>query len=269
MSLRSFNRRDVLKLPAQAAVLGAIEPFAWAQSSQRDTGRKEQLAPLRGTPIPDSQDLQVRAFQRVTLEMSLKPFRTVDEASVRAVCHELFTQWAALIRRVDTVAVMLWTADGSEILDYRGRMSDVLSWAKYIGIANRPQAAPSDDPGRIGLHSVPHQYMDAPPTVTYGTLALIVRTLKHVGREVTGRRIEVGATFDPGPEFAESTFKYSRHPEIANDETMGAGYFCYLRDPAPRRQDFLRRISRRDRRGHVPWYLPWRAVAALSARPWL
>ena len=149
----------------------------------------------------------------------------MDEAYIRSVCRDLFTQWAALIRRVDSVSVMLWTADGSEILDYRGSMSDQVEWARYIGIANSPAVAPGDDPTRIGPHSVSHLYMDNPPVMTYGTLALIVRTLKQVGHELTGKPIVVGATFDPGPEFARSPFKYVRHPEIANDETMGKGTF--------------------------------------------
>jgi len=212
-----LTRRDVLKLPAAAAALSAGSGFS--------LGQQPALSPLRDVPWPDSPNFEGRAFERVTFEMSPKPFRQMDEAYVRNVCGDLFRQWSALIRRVDAVAVMLWTADGSEILDYRGRMSDEVEWARYIGIANRPEKAPGDDPERRGLHSVPHLYMDNPPKMTYGTLAMIVRTLKQVGREVTGKPIYVGATFDPGPEFANSKFKYVRHPEIANDNTMGRGTF--------------------------------------------
>ncbi|MDR3739320.1 MAG: hypothetical protein P4L40_09905, partial [Terracidiphilus sp.] len=50
----------------------------------------------------------------------------------------------------------------------------------------------------------------------------IVKTLKQVGHEMTGKPIAVGATFDPGPEFANSQFKYVRHPEVSKDDTMGA-----------------------------------------------
>jgi hypothetical protein len=213
---RDLSRRDILKLPAAAAVLGAASTFTFGQSEH---------SPLRDTPWPDSPNIEGRAFERVTLEMSPKPFREMNERYIRNVCIDLFRQWAALIRRVDSVAVMLWTADGSEILDYRGRMSDEVEWARYIGIANSPEKAPADDPNRIGLHSVSHLYMDSPPKMTYGSLALIVRTLKQVGREQTGKPIYVGATFDPGPEFANSKFKYVRHPEIANDNTMGRGTF--------------------------------------------
>ena len=216
--MSKFTRRDVFRLSAASAALHVAGDLGYAQSAT-------QLSPLRDIPWPDSPNLEGKAFERLTLEMSLKPFRQTDDAYIRSVCTDLFQQWSALIRRVDGVAVMLWSADGSEILDYRGRMSDEFEWAKWIGIGNRPEKAPGDDPDRLGPHSVPHLYMENPPRVTYGILAKIVKTLKQVGREITGKPIYVGATFDPGPEFAKSAFKYDRHPEIANDNTMGKGTF--------------------------------------------
>ena len=63
---------------------------------------------------------------RVILEMSPKPFPDMKEESLRGVCREVFRQWAPLIRQADAVSILLWTADGSEILDYRGRMDDPL-----------------------------------------------------------------------------------------------------------------------------------------------
>jgi len=162
------------------------------------------------------------AFKRVTLEMSLKPFRRIDDASVRAVCLHIFKQWDALLRRVDGVAVMLWTADGSEILDYKARMDEELEWARYIGIGTPPKSAAAGDPKRIkSLHEQPRFYMPNPPKITYGDLKRIIRIIKSVGREVSGKPVTVGATFDPGPEFANSRFKYSKHPEISPGGTMG------------------------------------------------
>ena len=69
--------------------------------------------------------------KRVTLEMSLKPFRVMEESAIRGVCEQVFRQWAPLLRRVDGCAVMLWTADGSEILTYRARMTDEIEWGRY------------------------------------------------------------------------------------------------------------------------------------------
>ncbi len=163
------------------------------------------------------------AFRRVTLEMSLKPFRKIDDASVRATCTHIFRQWDALLRRVDAVAIMLWTADGSEILDYRGRLDDELEWARYIGIGTPPKSAASGGPNRIKrLHEQPRFYMPNPPRITYADLRRIIRSIKTVGHEVSAKTVTVGATFDPGPEFANSRFKYAKHPEISPGGTMGA-----------------------------------------------
>ena len=169
-------------------------------------------------------------IRNVTLEMSLKPFKAVDGASLRAVADELFRQWDALTRHADMISVLLWTGDGSEILEYRGVAGDPIEWGRYIGIAHPRHHAPRD-PWIHGIHAGSALYMHNPPTITYGTLARIVDTLHRVGSERTGKPIRVGATFDPGPEFARSTFKYVKHPEICPSSTqiMGGGAFvcCY------------------------------------------
>ena len=63
-------------------------------------------------------------LQNVQLEMSLKPFRQVDDASIDAVCRAVFEQWKPLVKDVPTVSIMLWAADGCEILDYKGNMDE-------------------------------------------------------------------------------------------------------------------------------------------------
>src|ERR1039458_6374284 len=126
--LIALSRRDLLK-------------FSSAAFLQAPPGTKP-------APPPPSAFAEGPAFRRVTLEMSLKPFRRIDDTSVRAVCRHIFRQWDALLRRVDAVAVMLWTADGSEILEYRGRMDDEIEWARYIGIGSPPRNPPGVDPER-------------------------------------------------------------------------------------------------------------------------
>ncbi|MFO0925988.1 MAG: hypothetical protein U0736_02990 [Gemmataceae bacterium] len=164
----------------------------------------------------------------VTLEMSLKPFRDLRDDAVRAVCRTLFRQWARLTALAERVSVLLWTADGSEILDYAGRLDDPIEWARYIGHPN-PREPVKGDPEKQALHSRARLYMDDPPKHTYRTLAAIVRTIRDVGRQELGKPIRVGATFDPGGEFARSPFKYERHNEICLGGTMGRGSFvcCY------------------------------------------
>ena len=172
------------------------------------------------TPPATTDDAIV--FERITLEMSLKPFRSMEPEAIWAVCAQLFRQWEPLIRRAKGSAVMLWSADGSEILDYQGRLDDEIEWAQYIGIANPTTQALRSGPQGKSLHERPWLYMENPPRITYRSLKTIVTTLKEVGQMLTGKPVTVGATFDPGPEFAPSAFKYQRHPEIALGDTMGS-----------------------------------------------
>ena len=166
-------------------------------------------------------------FNTVTLEMSLKPFKQTDEAYIKKVCSSLFEQWKPLIKNTDTVAVLLWSADGSELLDYRGNVEDSFEWAKWIGGANSREGDTSSiDPEGVCLHSRCYEYTDNTPIMTYKTLKMIVSELKNAGRHVLGnKRIIVGSTFDPGPEFAKSSFKYERHNEICTGNDMGVNTF--------------------------------------------
>ena len=161
-------------------------------------------------------------FNTVNLEMSLKPFKKNDDEYIRNVCRNLFEQWRPLLKNRETVSVMLWTADGSEILDYAGNQNDKFEWCCYIGTANHELIGKDDDPD-CSLHSKKHYYMDNPPVMTYGILKKIVSTLKEEGKKAFPNSIiRVGETFDIGPEFAKSDFKYNRHPEISSGTKMDA-----------------------------------------------
>ena len=200
-----LSRRDWLKWTAGSAV--ALPLFGQGHY---------EVQPLPAGPhVPQTES---SVFRRVTLEMSLKPFRSIDAGSIQAIPEHVFRQWAALLRRADGCAVMLWTADGSEILDYRGNMHDPIEWARYIGSANPEKAPPKADASKINIHEQARLYMDNPPRITYGILKEIVRTFRCVGQSMTGKAVKVGATFDPGPEFARSPFKYQRHQEILKGE---------------------------------------------------
>ena len=79
-------------------------------------------------------------FRNITLEMSLKPFRQTDHAYIEKVCRGVFEQWKSLVKDTETVSVLLWTADGSEILDYKGKLDDSFAWCQYVGSANPPES---------------------------------------------------------------------------------------------------------------------------------
>lgn len=159
---------------------------------------------------------------RVGLEVSLKPFGLdLSEAGIERTCRELFDGWRELIIHAQGVSVLMWTSDGSEILEYDGDLDSTFDWSRYIGIGNPRKDLPANDPEGFNLHNRPRLYRQNPPDISYRDLKNIIACLKRVGREMFGLTVEVGETFDPGPEFAYSDFKFYRHPELNKGKIMG------------------------------------------------
>lgn len=153
-------------------------------------------------------------YHSVTLEMSLKPFKETSDAYIEEVCKKLFAQWRPLVKQAKEISVLLWTADGSEILEYNSDMDAVFEWCYFMGTANLELAGEEDRPD-LSLHTKKRMYMDNPPVMTYGILRKIVAAIKQEGqKQFPDAVIRVGETFDIGPEFAISDFKYNRHREI-------------------------------------------------------
>ena len=154
-------------------------------------------------------------YKNVTLEVSLKPFKQLDADSICGVCEKIFYQWRPLVKDCQSVSILLWTADGSEMLDYAGSLEDTFDWGQYLGTANLPYNTTGDL--SISLHTYKFDYREAPPAMTYRILRQIVRALKAAGEKILGgKKILVGNTFDIGPEFAISDFKYNRHREVCS-----------------------------------------------------
>ncbi len=174
----------------------------------------------------------------IQLEMSLKPFYDNTSETREAVVAEIFHQWQALWRHAESVSVMLWIGEGSEILEYEGIADREFEWARYHGAANhhrwniparkkggKKQAdhvgigsnIDENDPEGIGLHSRCYLYRDQPARFTFNWLRDLVSDIKRIGGDITGRKIFVGETFDIGPEFAKSRFKFEWHREILGD----------------------------------------------------
>ena len=184
-------------------------------------------------------------FRDVQLEMSLKPFWDNTQETCEAVCRELFLQWLPLCRYADSISIMLWVGDGSEILEYEGNPDHVFEWGRYHGSANaifgdhgKPAKDdgspghnaiggnfPARDPERRGVHLRSYLYRPEPAQFTFHWLRGLVETLKRVGKEITGKTILVGETFDIGPEFAVSRFKYDWHPELCGGGALFGGKF--------------------------------------------
>lgn len=164
-------------------------------------------------------------FKSVTLEMSLKPFKKTDDVYIYSVCKQFFEQWRPLIKNREVISIMLWVGDGSEMLDYTGDLDKAFEWAYFVGTANLPIVG--DLPDETSLHERKQIYMENPPEMTYRILKKIVVAIKEVGRKCyPNARIRVGETFDIGPEFAISDFKYHRHPESCKGK--GASGFGFV-----------------------------------------
>lgn len=165
---------------------------------------------------------------RVCLELSLKPFRQLDDEYIYSVCYKLFDEWKPLIRHADSCAIMMWTSDGSEILDYSGNIDDEFEWCKYIGMGNPSEKNPATKGMDIhNIHIKPVLYMENPPKIRYSDLKRIITALKKVGKDMYNLDVKVGETFDPGPEFAYSEFKEVRHPEISRDAKIMTHFWVY------------------------------------------
>ena len=157
--------------------------------------------------------------------MTLKPFKRTDEKYVRDVCRAFFEQWRPLLKNRKNIAVLLWASDGSQILDYAGDAGDTFEWGRFIGMANSPTISP-DDREDISIHERKHDYIADPPVMTYEILRRVVRAIKEEGKkQFPAAEISVCDTFDIGPEFALSDFKYRRHTEITSGSKLdGCGF---------------------------------------------
>ncbi len=159
---------------------------------------------------------------RVCLEISLKPFFRLDDESIDEVCRTVFNSWKPFIRYAKEISVMFWTSDGSEILSYDGDLGAEFEWCKYIGIGNPKKHEAKNHPNKGSLHVQPVYYMENPVKFTYGDLKRIISAFKRIGKTEYGLDVCVGETFDPGPEFAYSEFKFERHMEISPGSTMSS-----------------------------------------------
>ncbi|TRY16761.1 hypothetical protein FOJ82_15380 [Tessaracoccus rhinocerotis] len=161
-----------------------------------------------------------RSLRRANLETSLKPFESFTDAAVAATVGRVFDQWRTLLEAAEECSLLLWASDGSEILDWSGDLDQEFEWARFIGFNNVEHGPYGEEkePERVAL-----PYRRDAPRVTYRDLAKVVAAFRAEGT-ARGIPTQVGATFDPGPEFAPSSFKFERHPEVvARGEDVGIG----------------------------------------------
>lgn len=171
-------------------------------------------------------------FKNVTLEMSLKPFKQTTGEYIKSVCQTVFEQWRPIVKNREIISVIIWVGDGSEILDYKGKLDDEFEWGRYLGNANLPFV--EDLPPETSIHERKQLYTENPPKMTYGILKKIIKTFKSEGKRLfPTSQIKIGIPFDIGGEFSISDFKYNRHKEICKGVgCQGVGFIdaCALLD---------------------------------------
>ena len=161
-------------------------------------------------------------LKRVTLELSSKPFIDDSEETAIQVAEHLFRQWLPLLREAPEVAVMLWTADGSELLTWTGDENDTFEWAYWHGCAEPlPPPEPRRERDKLHTHYYPKKYREDAKPRTYAWLKRTIEVLRERGEAITGKPVTIGTTFDNGPEFALSPFKYQYHRELCAGSTVG------------------------------------------------
>ena len=170
-------------------------------------------------------------MEKITLEFSLKPFCfDMSDEGFKRIAIKLFRQWEDLWLNNNAVfQLMFWTADGSELLDYSGNADDRFEYARYLGSANGWLKVQQDKPQKAQtLHQRSRYFAENTPEWHYKDLKRLVTILKSTAKEMYGLDIEIGTTFDIGPEFAVSDFKYRRHPEILGSMLQTKAFvFCY------------------------------------------
>jgi len=155
----------------------------------------------------------------LSLEVTAKVWKSRDPKDVEAVCREMFRIWRRPVLRSDEVCVCMSIGNGEHILKWSGNLDDSLEWDRYKGHNNAKYAFSQESFAGIPLE----YYMDDPPVMTYRDLLVICETLKRVCKEDCHRNCRLFTNFEPGPEFAESSFKYIEHPEILNQQGHAHG----------------------------------------------
>jgi hypothetical protein len=160
-------------------------------------------------------------LKNLTLELSSKPFFDETEETMYSVCRHMFTQWKNLTDAVDVVSVMLWIADGSEIFEFSGDLEQKFEWAYWCGCANAVPFRPNmTELQKRDTHHFPVKYREDAAPRSYAWLKRLIEVIRETGGEITNKPIRIGATYDNGPEFAVSRFKFQKHREIAQGHTL-------------------------------------------------
>ncbi len=160
-------------------------------------------------------------LQNLTLEISAKPLFRKDGPFVEALFQDIFRQWYPLAKHAQSLAVLWWLGDGTDILEYDADMDRPIEWGAYMGFAHKHFKMKKEwDPNGEALLSMDWHYRPDPVSLTYGDLKRIVGHMRQACRDALGRELQVGITFEPGCEFCQSHWRYQQHPELLIGQSM-------------------------------------------------
>ena len=167
----------------------------------------------------------MKHLRNVTLEISSKALVALGPGEA---ARKMFRQWRSLAEHAEQLSVLLWTADGSELLDWSGDFSDTFEWACWCGCANHcPQPENPTPRQRRNTHLFPAKMFSEAECAPrpYSWLHDAIAAIRAAARAELGREVRIGTTFDNGPEFAISDFKFNRHREVMLGNTLYQGSF--------------------------------------------
>lgn len=159
---------------------------------------------MENQPYPTVSLAPHSIFRRGTLEFGPKSLIQKDDAFLDNFFTELFRTYRQLLKHCDTVSLVCWLGDGTEMLQYNGTPDQVVPWSFWQGFAH-----PVGDPPRP-----PVLYKDHPIELCVDDVRRIIGAARRACAAVLDKPFSFILPFDPGSEFIESPFRYEHHPEI-------------------------------------------------------
>ena len=75
-------------------------------------------------------------LKNVSLEITPKPMFKKDDEFILELFRGVFKQWYSLTKEAETVSLLWWLSDGTDILVYNRNMDEPIEWMFWQGFAH-------------------------------------------------------------------------------------------------------------------------------------